>query len=344
MTASQPLQEREENVLSSVIHHYVATAKPVGSRLISGELEVSPATVRHVLMDLEKKGYLTHPHTSAGRVPMDQGYRFYVDRLMRARSLTLKEKQRIEQEYQKAKNEVETLLRHTARVLSAMTQLAGLAVFRVPREISLDHFKIVGLDSRRILVILSLGEGLMREEVVFLESPVALDEISKITRLLNSRFAGRTLSQIRESLLKDVESARRARLNILETALRLIDGALQFDPDEIHLEGAATLAEQPEFRDHQMMEQVVRLVEGKEPLARMLGRQWTQPGLSVDIGREFPQASLRAFSFVHIPYYYRGQVVGALGVLGPTRMAYDHVAGVVQHLARQLETTLFSRD
>jgi heat-inducible transcriptional repressor len=338
-----PLQEREENVLSSVIHTYVATAKPVGSQLISGRMDLSSATIRNVLMDLEKKGYLTHPHTSAGRIPLDQGYRFYVDRLMKARSLNLKEKHQVEREYVKAKDEIEILMRHTAKILSAMTRLAGLAVFHVPQEVSLDHFKIIAVDSHRILVVLALEQGLVKEEWVRLEGPVDLKEINQITHLLNSRFAGLTLAQIRDSLLREVESVKRAKLSILETALQLIEKYLQFSGEEVHLEGASALAEQPEFHNYQMMEQVLRLVEQKQPLAQVLGRQWVKPGLTVGIGNEFPQASLKAFSFVHVPYYYQGKVVGALGVLGPTRMAYDRVTGVVQHMAQCLETTLSQR-
>src|SRR5579871_403891 len=144
--SNQPLQEREESILSSVIHHYVATAKPVGSQAISGRIDLSSATIRNVLMDLEKKGFLTHPHTSAGRIPLDQGYRFYVDRLMKAKTLNLKEKQQVEREYVTAKDEIEVLMRHTAKILSAMTRLAGLAVFHVPQEISLDHFKVIAVD------------------------------------------------------------------------------------------------------------------------------------------------------------------------------------------------------
>lgn len=344
MAINPLLQEREENVLSSVIRYYVATVKPVGSQVIAEKMEVSSATIRHVLMDLERKGYLTHPHTSAGRVPVDQGYRFYVDRLMQAKVLNLKEKQQVEQQYEKAKDEVETLMRHTAKILSAMTRLAGLAVFHVPQEISLDHFKIVAIDSRKVLVILVMERGLVKEEMVWLEAPVELKEITKITQILNNRFGGKTLTQIRESLLREAESLKKAKLGIIETALKLIEGALQFNSDEVHMEGASYLTEQPEFHNYQMMEQVVRLVEEKQPLARILGRQWSNPGLAVEIGHEFPQSFLRNFSFVHVPYYYQGKVAGALGVLGPTRMAYDRVAGVVRHMALHLEAALTKRE
>jgi len=337
---NQPLQEREESVLSSVIHYYVATAKPVGSQVIAEKMDVSSATIRNVLMDLEKKGYLTHPHTSAGRIPVDQGYRFYVDRLMQARQLNLKEKQRAEQEYEKAKNEVETLMRHTAKILSAMTNLAGLAVFHVPQEISLDHFKLVAIDSRRVMVILVLDHGLVKEELVWLDEPAELKEITKVSQLLNSRFGGLTLSEIREALLKEAESVKRAKMNIIETALNLIEGALKFDTEAIHMEGASHLMEQPEFQNLGQMEQVVRLLEEKRPLAQVLGRQWVNPGLNVEIGHEFPETFMRGFSFINVPYYYQGKVAGALGVLGPTRMSYDRVAGVVNHMAQLLEESL----
>jgi heat-inducible transcriptional repressor len=335
-----PLQEREEDVLSSVVRHYVATAKPVGSRVIAGKMDVSSATIRHVLMDLEKKGYLTHPHTSAGRVPVDQGYRFYVDKLMQARQLNLKEKRVIEQEYEKTKEEVETLMRHTAKILSAMTHLAGLAVFHVPDEISLDHFKLIAIDSRKVMVILVLDGGLVKEEVIRLEEPVQLREVAKITQLLNSRFSGATLAEIRDVLLREAESVKKVRLNIIETALKLIDGALEFNSDAIQMEGASHLMEQPEFRNFKTMEQVLKLVEEKQPLAQSLGRQWSNPGMAVEIGREFDDVLMRGFSFVHVPYHYRGKVVGALGVLGPTRMPYDRVAGLVNYMAGFLEGTL----
>ncbi len=276
-------------------------------------------------------------------VPVDLGYRFYVDRLMRERQLNLKEKQVIELEYEKAKDEVEALMRHTSKILSAMTRLAGLAVFHIPAEMSLHHFKLVAIDPRKIMVILVLDQGLIREELVRLDEPMGLREVDKVTQLLNSRFAGLSLTQIRSSLLKEAESARRAKLNIVEAAVELIERALSFSGDEIRMEGTAHLTEQPEFRNFEEMERVLRLVEEKSPLVQALGRQWSNPELCVEIGGEFPEAYMKGFSFVHVPYRFQGRVAGALGVLGPTRMAYDRVAGVVQHLARTLEETLAKR-
>ncbi len=344
MVASQPLKNREEKILSSVIRHYVETAKPVGSQVIAQSMDLSSATVRNVLLELENKGYLTHPHTSAGRIPLDLAYRFYVDRLMQARSLNVREKQLIEQEYEKTKDEVENLMRHTAKILAAMTRLAGLAVYHTPQEISLDHVKLIAIDSRKVMVLLVLGNGLLKEELVHLDAPVKLKEVARIGQLLNSRFKGMGLVEIRGALLKEAESVKNARLDILEAALKLIDGALRYEYDQIHLEGASRLMEQPEFRNVEMMEKVLRLVEEKEPLAQCFNRSWNRTGLSVEIGRELSEQSLRGFSFVHLPYTLKGRVVGAVGVLGPTRMAYDRVAGIVDHLAKFLEDTFSRRD
>jgi len=338
-----PLQEREENVLSSVIRRYVATAKPVGSQVLAGGLEVSSATIRNVLLDLERKGYLTHPHTSAGRVPRDEGYRLYVDRLMRAYRLNLKEKQSIEQEYSRAKDEVESLMRHTAKILSAMTRLAGVASFHLPSEASLDHFRLVAIDARKVMVILVLDQGLIREELVRLDEPMEPREVAKVAQVLNSRFAGTTLAQIRSSLLKEAESARKARLNIVKKAVDLIERALSLTEEAVHLEGAADLAGQPEFREVREMERMLRLVEAKEPLARALERRWTEPGLSIEIGGELPEPQLKGLSFMRVPFHFQGRVAGSLGVLGPTRMAYDRVAGRVRQVALTLEETLERR-
>jgi len=331
------LPERQQNVLSSVIRRYVATAKPVGSEGIAREMDLSSATIRHILMELEEQGFLTHPHTSAGRIPVTQGYRFYVDKLMTARNLNLREKQQVQEQYEEARDEVEVLMKQTAKILSAVTNLAGLATFHIPGEASLSHFRLVEIDPRKVLVILVLEQGLVREEVVRLEEPLQLKEITKILHLLNNRFSGFTLENIRESLLKEAEKVKKTRLGLLEKVLKLIDQALAFRPEEIHLEGVSHLAEQPEFKEADKMEQLVKILEGREHLAQVLKRQWAQPGLRVEIGAESSDQILREFSFVHVPCYYQEKVVGALGVLGPTRMAYDRVTGLAQHLALHLE-------
>jgi heat-inducible transcriptional repressor len=337
---NQPNCDRKDQVLEAVIRSYVGTARPVGSHSLAEGLNVSSATIRNVFSELEKTGYLTHPHTSAGRIPTDQGYRLYVDKLLKARRLTLKEKQAIEREYRRGRAEVEALLRQTARILSAMTRLAGVALYRAPGESTLDHFKVVPVSPRKVIVLLVLGDVWVEQELVHLEDVLQPREVSHIAQLLNRRFAGWPLARIREEMLLELERARADRLAILQAVMDLLDGALGTRPDHVIVEGAPQLLEQPEFRGPEAMENVLSVAEDKGALARALGRRWGQPGLKIDIGREMRNERLKDCSFVQVPCRLWGNTVGTLGVLGPTRMAYDRVTGLLEHVSLVLDHTL----
>lgn len=331
-------------MLSTVIHQYVATAKPVASLALSGKIQVSSATIRNVFMNLEERGYLTHPHASAGRVPTDEGYRFYVDRLMRARELNLREKQRVEREYEVAKDEVEALMRHTAKILSAMTRLGGLAVFHPQEEAQLDYFKLVSVDARKVMVILVLDNGLVKEELVRLEDPLSPKELIRVTQVLNGRFKGLSISQVRRSLLADARLAHDQQMDLLKAALKTIDDALDLDGTDIQLEGFSQLMEQPEFKTLENLERMVRWAEERKSLRQVLRRQWSRPGLAVEIGGNSGLGVQgKNFSFVHLPYRLKGKVAGVLGVWGPTRMDYGRVAGWMSQVARSLEEALNKR-
>jgi len=335
---------RSDAVLTRVIHQYVATAKPVASLSLKDQIRVSPATIRSVFADLEGQGYLTHPHTSAGRVPTDEGYRFYVERLMRARELNLREKQRVEAEYDKAKDEVEALMRHTAKILAAMTRLGGLAVFHPEDGAKLDHFKLVPLDPRKVMVILVLTNGWVKEELVRLESPLPAGEAARVAQLLNDKLKGLSLGALRRALLADAERSRDRKLGLVQAALKTIDDALDLEGDDIHLEGFTQLMEQPEFRTVENMERLVRLAGERRSLRPLLDRQWTRPGLAVEIGGDSGLGEPgRNLSFMHLPYRLGGKVAGVLGVWGPTRMDYDRVAGLMGQVARSLEEVLNKR-
>jgi len=337
---ADPHNERTEAVLAAVVRNYVESAHPVASQPIAEDLRLSSATIRNVFADLERLGYLSHPHTSAGRVPTDRGYRMYVDHLMRVRELNLKERQAIEEQYQARRVEVESLLQKTARLLSAMTNLVGVAVAPIPLDFRLDHFQLAAIDTRTVMVILVTGDGMVREEVVRLEKPLESRELQKIHQVLNQRFAGKSLTEIRSGLLKDAEESRRLRLSLVQAALDLIDHTLRLTGDQVIVEGASQLVSQPEFRDAGSMGRVIRLMEERQPLANLLGSQWEVPGLKVEIGREIQEDGLSLFSVVHVPYRLRGRVAGALAVLGPTRMPYEQVTVTLNQVSRLLEEHL----
>jgi len=337
---NEGFRDRWETVIAAVVRSYVESARPVASQAIADELRLSSATIRNVFAGLEEKGFLTHPHTSAGRVPTDRGYRVYVDRLMRERELNLKERLAIEEQYHSRRGEVESLIRHSAHLLSAMTRLAGVGVAPRPLEASLDRFQWVMIDPRKVLVILVSGDGLVREELVRLEEPLARAELDRVVGLLNHRFAGRRLSEIRETLLREVEETRRLRLAVVQATLDLIDHALSLSGERVVVEGASHLIRQPEFQDADRAGEVLRLVEERQPLAELLGRQWETPGLKVEIGGEIDRDGMRSFSVVHAPYRLNGRVAGVLAVVGPTRMPYEHVTSLLEQVCRQVSDCL----
>ncbi|MGH7739734.1 MAG: HrcA family transcriptional regulator, partial [bacterium] len=288
--------------------------------------------------------YLTHPHASAGRVPTDEGYRFYVDRLMRARELNLREKHRVKREYEEAKDEVESLMRHTAKILSVMTRLGGLAVFHPQDEAQLDYFKLVSVDARKVMVILVLDNGLVKEELVRLEDPLSPKELIRVSQVLNGRFKGLSLAQVRRSLLADAREAHDQQMDLLKAALKTIDDALDLDGADIQLEGFSQLMEQPEFKTLENLERMVRWSEERKSLRQVLDRQWSHPGLAVEIGGNSGLGVQgKNFSFMHLPYRLKGKVAGVLGVWGPTRMDYGRVAGWMDQVARSLEEALNKR-
>jgi heat-inducible transcriptional repressor len=337
---NEGFKDRWDAVIGAVVRSYVDSARPVASQSIADELGLSSATIRNVFAGLEDKGYLTHPHTSAGRVPTDRCYRIYVDRLMKARDLNLRERQTIEEQYQSRRGEVETLIRHSARLLSAMTRLAGVGVAPRTLDVQLDHFQVVQIDDRKIMVILVTGDGLVREELVRLNDPLSGQELDRIVHLLNHRFAGRTLSDIRETLLGEAEETRRLRLAVVQATLELIDRTLDLTGEGVWVEGASHLMRQPEFQNADHAGRVLRLLEERQPLAELLGRQWETPGLKIEIGREITGDGLSSFSVVHAPYHLNGRLAGVLAVVGPTRMPYDHVILLLNQVCRQVGVCL----
>jgi heat-inducible transcriptional repressor len=200
----------------------------------------------------------------------------------------------------------------------------------------LDHFQVVAIDSRKVLVILVTGDGSVREELVRLDDTLSRPELDRIVHLLNHRFAGRTLSEIRETLIKEVEEIRTLRLAVVQATLDLIEHTLDLTGERVLVEGASHLIRQPEFQDVDRAEDVLRLLEERQPLAVLLGRQWESPGLKVEIGREIAGDGLASFSVVHAPYFLNGRLAGVLAVVGPTRMPYERVTLLLNQVCRQV--------
>ncbi|MFZ5625640.1 MAG: heat-inducible transcriptional repressor HrcA [Gemmatimonadota bacterium] len=335
------MTDRELRVLEAVIQTYIETAEPAGSQAIARRcgLGVSSATIRNTMSELEERGYLFHPHTSAGRIPTDRGYRAYVDNLHQRAPLSPIQREQLEAEMQGPKSTIEEILRRAAQVLGVLTQELGVAAAPALDETVLERIELVQVASDRLLMVFNLQSGVVRTIFVQIPSSIAPAAVQGVTRILNERLAGLALREIRRTLadrLRDVGAPAGSRelINIF-----LAEGEDMFAlPDEgstVVLSGATALAEQPEFTRTGRMRTLLELTERRDLLVEALKARRGQ-GLMVTIGAEHDDPRLADFTLVTAPYRV-GELTGVIGVLGPTRMPYDKIIGLVDHTSRLVE-------
>lgn len=334
--ATPTLKEREKAVLAAVIDSYVRTAAPAGSRRLAREynLGVSPATVRNTMADLEAKGFLAHPHTSAGRLPTDLAYRYYVDGLMGHTPVPSRQRAKIEKELTSTQiSAVDQLVARAARVLSLLTGELGLAVGPMLASATLQRLEVVRVTSEKALMVLTLESGVVRTVYVDLPSSLPRPTLESVARALNERLSGSTLQEIQESLsdrLRDLtfdDPSAEALINIfVQSGPEIFDWALQ--ERQLHLGSTAGLAEQPEFTTGDRLRALIALTERRELLASVLGEREASEGPQVTIGAEHGEPELEELTIVTANYSV-GSLQGTVGVIGPTRMPYDRVVAIV---------------
>ena len=349
--ASQELTRRERKVLEAVIRSYVETAEPAGSRALTRRfgLGVSPATIRNTMSDLEEKGFLFHPHTSAGRVPTNKAYRLYVDWLLSAPSIVLPETDRLTEEIAglpgSGASPIETILRRAAQSLGVLTQELGVAIGPRLDTTILRRLELVRASSDRILMVLMLDGGVVRTVFVEVPGEIAESALAEVAAVLNERLAGLSLAQIRSSLsarLRDTttNASSSELLNIfVQEGEQLFDAVIPITEEKVVLGQASVLAEQPEFAAAVRMRRLIELTETPETLAQAMRRRGHTSGISITIGTEHDDPRLDEFTVVTAEYHV-GSVAGVIGVIGPTRMPYDKVISLVSHTSRLLSDLL----
>jgi heat-inducible transcriptional repressor len=347
--ASEELSSRERRVLEAVIRSFVETAEPAGSRTLSRRfgLGVSPATIRNTMSDLEEKGFLLHPHTSAGRVPTNKAYRAYVDSLLSLPPIKAMETDRLSEELagKSGSSTIETILRRAAQTLGVLTQELGVALGpRIDQSI-LRRLELVRVSGERLLMVLTLEGGLMRTVFVEMPGEIADIAITGVTTVLNERLAGLTLAEIRKSLpvrLRDaaMDPSATDLLNIfLQEGEQLFDAAMPTADGQVMLGAASVLAEQPEFLGADKMRRLLALTETPQALGETIRKRLHSPGISITIGTEHEDPRFDDFTVVTAEYHV-GSLAGVIGVIGPTRMPYDKVISLVSHTSRLLSDLL----
>ncbi len=339
------LKEREKSILRYVIHQFILTANPVGSRFISKKYEVglSPASIRNIMSDLEEKGYLDHPHTSAGRVPTDMGYRVYVDSLMDPPVLDKKVKKLIDVNFDSKFSDTEDLLRITSNILSELTNQLALITYPKLDNALLEKIQIVRLSSTRILVIVSIKSGMVRTITLEINAEATEDQIEKVQSYLNEKLCGLTFSEIKNTFEERVRDINRESLEpIIRVFLDSADKIFKDSGTEKTLvSGTKNILKQPEFEDHSNFQSIIELIEDKDIIIHILDtkREIDQNKVSISIGGEINDAKLSEYSMVTKEYSIGG-IHGSLGIMGPKRMEYSKIVAAVVYIAEQLSKEL----
>lgn len=343
------INHRSRKILYAVVSEYLSTGEAVGSRTITRRhgIDLSAATVRNVMADLEELGLLEQPHTSAGRVPTETGLRFFIDSLLKVRSLSPKEKDEIRERYGEGLD-LDELFQRTSRVLSDITHYAGIVLVPNPARQKLRHIEFVPLSGGRFLCILVTHEGRIENKLVHADFAVALGQLERINNYLNQLLEGLTLEEVRERVLCEIGEVKNRYDAMVSSALRLSQAALErSEPSPgVIVSGQANLldpAKPAEPEELARMRALLRALEEKEVMVRLLDRTLASDRIQVFLGAETALEPLGDSAVVAMPYGPGEQPVGAIAVIGPTRMNYGKVMSVVDFTADLVSEMISSK-
>lgn len=345
---TKDLSQRARLVLAAVISNYITTAEPVGSRTVSKlkQIDVSPATVRNVMSDLEEMGYLAQPHASAGRVPTAQGLRFYVDTILQVRELDAAAKAQIGRVLQALpQHSLREVMQATGQALSAVSQQVAVVTLPTGDQDVFRHVEFVLLRPGLILVVFVSQGGGVENRVIEAEADLTQDDMDKYGNYLNELLADLNLDQVRDRLAREMAREKVRFDRVLSRAVRLGQRVLQgTSAGQVLVEGQANLMGAPEFADVGRLRGIFRAFEEKSTLLRLVEKSLTAPGVRIFIGAESELAGLEGLTAVTATYGLEETPLGALGVIGPNRMDYSQVIPMVEYTARLVSRIVGLRD
>lgn len=333
-------EQRRKEILQLIIEAHFESASPVGSEFVSRKLRasLSPATIRNIMVELERAGFLEQPHTSAGRVPTDRGYRFYVDAVIGTTRLTPDELRAIESRLQPAEMDAEHLLQRASALLAELTGQAAFAVSPTVKQSTVKQIELVPLGAHRILCVLVANEEMVAAHVVEVEEPMTRDEAVALGRFLNTELAGLSFTDLVASLERRMLAQTDSFYHAVKRSLAILQDALSTEPnDRLFLEGASRVVAQPEFsRDPGKAQELLRGLDNETTLLERLRQDLSSDGTRVRIGHELRLPGLEECSYVAASCAIGEEVIGGLGVLGPRRMAYARMRALVEGMARSV--------
>ena len=335
------LSERAQNLLKILVERYIAEGQPVGSRALSrfSSLELSPATIRNVMADLEEMGFVSSPHTSAGRVPTPKGYRFFVDTLLTVRPIEEMERQQIQQLLPDDPHRVVTA---ASQILSDLTHFAGIVVAPRRRGTALRHIEFFGLSEKRVLLIIVASDGEVQNRVLVTDRSYTPSQLTEAGNYINQNYAGVEFDQLRQKVRSELMDLHRDISGLMQAAIQTGSDAMRpIAGDGVVISGGRNLLEVNELSgDMQRLRRLFDLFETKTQLLDILETSERAEGVKIFIGGESQLVPLDECSIVTAPYEVDGQVVDTVGVIGPTRMAYERVIPIVDVTARLVSSAL----
>ena len=328
------LSERKLKILQAIIADFIRTAEPVGSRTISKnyDLGVSPATVRNEMSDLEELGYLSHPHTSSGRVPSEKAYRLYVNELMKKRELTSKEKDAIASRLYGNVTELENLMKRAAHILSEITNLTAFAMTPRKDEDTLKYINLLPVDDYTVVLMLVSESGKVSNTTVRLEKPASEESLRILSKTMTYNYRGKTLSEaltldIIENFKTDAESMAMFERNIVPSFVKTLEDMLNVN---LYMDGLTNIFSLPEYNDLDRAKMFLEMMDKREDLTKALINR--ENGVIITIGNENKEEAMQDCSLITATYHVDGKLMGKIGVIGPTRMRYGEVTSIVEYL------------
>ena len=335
------LDDRKKLILHAIIDDYISTAEPIGSRSVSKkhELGLSSATIRNEMSDLEDLGYLIQPHTSAGRIPSDKGYRFYVDQLMKACELTVDEINAMKSEMETKINELSQLLRQASATMSRFTKYTSMAATPERKNSELKAVQVVPIERGSALVVVVTNAGIVKNSLVKIPETVSPEFLIRVSNIFNDKLSGLTLEQINIVVIREIEVLIGSSQEILMPILNGVTECInQIDASEVYLDGTKNILNYPEFKDVVKAREFLNMMDTKDVLPLLLKSINNDGinGINIQIGKENKIEEMQDCSVITATYNLGGLVIGTIGIIGPTRMEYARVLAAMNYVRRKI--------
>lgn len=338
------LNEREELVLRTIIDEYIDTSEPVGSRNVSkvGPLKMSPATIRNIMSDLVEKGFIAQPHTSAGRVPTDSGYRYYIEKLVEIQNISPDFMEDIQRQMSIDPLNVMNLFRHFSKKLGEMTHAVGFIVSPKMNNIALKHIEFVRINKETVLAVIVAKTGMVQNVFINVDNTITDNDLVRMANFINTNYEGLSLYEVQHMILQELHNEKGEIRTLIEQAAKLSQQVFKspvFD-EEFIFEGMKYIIDTPELRQNGRLTDVLQAFEEKHHLCSLLEGCMKEDSVQIFIGSEIGLDNTEDLGMVIKPYHRGGKIVGTMGVIGPKRMRYSNVVSIVDYSSKIISKML----